>query len=625
MKVGARGVLLGCVDRSRREDPRELALRLSRSLGEQACAVASGSLAVAIGDPSGAPEVPLMVVDGDLRVGDERPDPASIWTDYRRRGPEALSTLRGDYVLLLWDEREDRGLLARDPLGLRPLFLCEAGERLFFSTELEPLLTALPSRPQPDEVFLAHWLGYRNVDEPRTFYQGVRRLPGGHLLELGRGGSEARRFWSWPEEPLLEGPGSELIARLVEEIDLATRRSLRGAGTPGLLLSGGLDSATVLASATAGGAPGPLAYSGIFPCHPEVDESRLIDLQVASRSLRARCLEVRGGSVLRGALEYLSSWGVPNPDTNGFWTSTLRERIAADGVDVLLDGEGGDELFDTSYYLLADELRRGRVRSVAGLLRSIPGIAPLLPAPRLRARLLLRFGILGLPSRRPGRRWLALAGDLEEPPPYLSDRARRLIDKHDRGDTWRQRAGPRWRSYLLDSIACGGETIGAAEHLQRLQRPWGLVGRHPLHDLDLVRFVLRLPPALGFDPVYTRVTQRAALSGRAPEEVRLRVEKSFFNGLRTESMRGGDRRAVTALLLAPDSLVRSYVRPEAIEEMLRDPPSAPAAADRWAAHLLHLVTTECWLREQAEPGFAQETLVREPLEQPRLHWREAPA
>jgi len=564
-----------------------------------------------------------MVVDGDLGIAANRPDPANLWTDYCRRGPDALSSLRGDYALLLWDEQEDRGLLARDPLGLRPLFICQAGGRLFFSTELEPLLAALPSRPAPDEVFLAHWLGYRNVDEPRTIYDGVHRLPGGHLIELGRGGVEPRRFWSWPEETQLEGSGAELIAQLVEEVDLATRRSLHNAKTPGLLLSGGLDSATILASVAAVGAPNPLSYSGVFPHHPDVDESRLIDLQVASRSLRARQLEVRGGSVLRGMLEYLSSWGVPDPSSNSFWMSALRAGIAEDGVDVLLDGEGGDELFATHYYLLADELRGVHIKSVAKLLRSIPEIEPLLPAPRLRAKLLLRFGILGLLSRRPARRWLALAGDLEDPPSYLSEPTRRLIYEHDRGDMWREQAGPRWRSHFLNSIAHGGETMGAAEHMQRLQRPWGLVSRHPLQDLDLVRVVLRLPPELGFDPAHTRAAQRAALAGRAPEELRLRPDKSFFNGLITASMCGADLRPVTDLLATSDSLVRRHVRTEAIEEMLRGPPSASlSVADRWAARLLHIVTAECWLREQAEPGFAQETLARKPLEHPSLRWRE---
>jgi hypothetical protein len=291
---------------------------------------------------------------------------------------------------------------------------------------------------------------------------------------------------------------------------------------------------------------------------------------------------------------------------------------------VLLDGEGGDELFATHYYLLADELRRGHIKSVTKLLRSIPGIEALLPAPRLRAKLLLRFGILGLLSRRPARHWLALAGEDEEgPPAYLSDPARQLIDEHDRGDTWRGQTGPRWRGYFLDSVTQGGETMGAAEHLQHLQRPWGFVGRHPLQDLDLVRFVLRLPPELGFDPVHTRVAQRAALADRAPDEVRLRVDKSFFNGLVTESMCGADLRPVTDLLGAPTSLVRRYVRPEAVEEMLRGPPSAAQpVANRWAARLLHIVTAECWLREQAEPGFARETLARETLERPSLRWRE---
>jgi asparagine synthetase B (glutamine-hydrolysing) len=323
-------------------------------------------------------------------------------------------------------------------------------------------------------------------------------------------------------------------------------------------------------------------------------------------------------------LEYLSSWGVPDPSSNGFWLSALRARIAADGVDVILDGEGGDELFATHYHLLADELRRGHVRSVSRLLRSIPGIEPLLPAPRLRAQLLLRFGILGLLPRRPARRWLALAGDLDEPPSYLSDLARGLIDAHDRGDAWREQTGWRWRNRFLDSIAHGGETMGVAEHLQRLQRPWGLLGRHPLQDLDLVRFVLRLPPELGFDPVHTRIAQRAALAGRAPDELRLRADKSFFNGLITASMCGADLRPVTTLLHAPNCLVRRYVRPDAIEEMLRGPPAASLpVADRWATRLLHVVTAECWLREQAEPGFARRVLAREPLEHSSLRWREA--
>jgi len=625
VRVGPAGVFLGLFDPLRRRDEHESIRLLARAMGKTARVWNTGpSLTLAVSDPRGEPSTPLLLVNGTIRPAVSQPTEdvyeqltaRDLWEAYECDGVRALERVRGEYALLIYDGDRRRGLLARDPLGQRPVFLAESGGCLLIASEIEPLLAALPSRPAPDDVMLAHWLGMANLREPRTFFAGVRRLCPGHAVLLEGNGWTVKRYWHWRCEPQLEGSDSDLLEGLCEQIARTTAISLSDVEAPALLLSGGLDSASVLASA----APlrqGPIrTYSAVFPRHPETDESQLIELQQRRFALDAHTLEVHGGSVLGGTLQYLHEWGLPDISSNHFFFRPMMQRIAEDGADLLLDGEGGDELFETNAYLLADRLRAGRLISLLSLARRVRGIG----SRGRRAQMLLRFGLLGaLPPGGP-RALRALLGDRTESPGYLSPAARMAIESRAQADLWKQFSGPRWWSFLVDQFAGGGETIGAAEHHLRLTRPWGLNRRHPLFDLDLVLHVLRLPPELSFDRSFSRPSQRGAFAGRIPDEIRLRPHKSYFDSIRSDSLLGADLPLVRELLLAPDAQIRRYTRPERVHELIeRPPPRSETSA--WGASVMQLITGECWLRQQSDPDFAARMLERAELRPPELLWR----
>jgi asparagine synthase (glutamine-hydrolysing) len=638
MRVGPGGVFVGVFDPLRRRDEHETTRLLARAVGEPALAapgsstvavrapalVATGSLTVAVSDPRGEPSRPLLLVDGAIRpVGAEPAEDIydllgaeGLWRAYEREGERALEQIRGEFALLIYDADHRRGLLARDPLGLRPVFLAEAGGCLLFASEIQPLLAALPSRPPPDDIMFAHWLGMANLREPRTLFAGVRRLPPGCALRLEPDGWTQTRHWHWRYGPELSGSGPDLTQGLLDRVERSTAISLCSTRAPALLLSGGLDSSAVLSCAAAVRPTAMRTYSAVFPNHPAVDESPLIELQQRRLGLRGLMLEVHGGSVLGGTLRYLQEWGLPDISSNYFFFRPLLQRIAEDGADLLLDGEGGDELFETSAYLLADLLRTGRLISMLASVRRIRGIG----SRRKRIELLARFGLLGaLPARAAGALHPLLGGQ-DELPGHLNAATRASIEQRADPCAWRRFPGPRWWSFLVDQLADGGETTGAAEHHLRLTRPWGLGKRHPLRDLDLVLWVLRLPAELSFDRSFSRPLQRRAFAGRVPEEILLRTHKSYFDSIRSDSLLGTDLPLVRELLLAPDAQIRRYTRPERVRELIERPP-ATAEASAWGAHVMQLLTGECWLRQQADQGFAARMLEHPALGEPRLRWR----
>ena len=120
-----------------------------------------------------------------------------------------------------------------------------------------------------------------------------------------------------------------------------------------------------------------------------------------------------------------------------------------------------------------------------------------------------------------------------------------------------------------------------------------------LQDLDLITFVLSLPPELAFDRHVDRPLLRSAMNGIVPDLVRLRADKSYFTPLFVEALSVHDWPRLTDLLTAPDAEIRAYTRSEVIRERLLDTPPAQRGGS-WAWALWRLVTLECWLRAERE-------------------------
>jgi asparagine synthase (glutamine-hydrolysing) len=510
---------------------------------------------------------------------------------YRRWGEDVLDRLRGDFALLIWDGERREGLLARDQLGVRPVYLHRGGDLLSFAGELRDLLDLLPSSPAPDRAGVAHWIALSSRPGCGTLYEGVERVGPGELLRFGRGRApQRRRYWQPRFQEPLELPPAELAERVRETLSVAVKRRLDETAETGVLMSGGLDSAAIAAL----GAPAVRACSGTFPEHPEADEAELIVELRRELGLEGVTVEVRPGGLLASALEHLDQWRAPLLGWGDFWAVPLLRAAAARGVGTMLDGEGGDELFGPRGYLLADELRRGHPRRVLELSRCLPGAGPHVGR-RREAAMLEKLALAGAaPARPPG--WRLQPGRAGAPR-WLTRRTVAELRHSDDVDAWKRLDGPRWWAHAAHGIAYGIESVGVFEQQRRRAQMAGLDARQPMLDLDLVELGLRQPPEATLDPRFTRPVLRAAMQGLLPDSVRLRPRKALFESLIASCLAGPDGAAVRGILTAPDAELREHVDHRRMarelfagEKMRREDPF------RWMWSVWRLLNAELWLR-----------------------------
>jgi asparagine synthase (glutamine-hydrolysing) len=525
---------------------------------------------------------------------------AALAEAYELEGERVLPRLRGEFWALIWDRRRGRGLLICDQLGTRSPYWTVHGGVVICASDVPELIAARCSRPEPDALSLAHWLAVTSPPDGATLYSGVRRLQAGHLLELSPGRAESRRYWSPRYRAPERASREDAAARVRAGLERAVSRRMSHA--PGVLLSGGLDSGSVAALARRV-EPGLTAYSAVFPNHPDVDESSLID-QLGLPGVR---VAVAGAGVLAGALEYLHAWGLPPTSPNMFFWTPLFAQAARDGVTVMLDGEGGDEVFGFSPYLLSDHLRHGRLDRALGLAARWPGSG----GHSSRDVLLYRIREFGVRGALPPAAHLAarrLRGLPAYAAPWLERRlARRWLESSRSAFAWKELDGPRWWAYLAGTVTRGIGPAAVYEQARRRAATAGICSSHPLVDVDLIELVLGLDPELAYDPRHSRPLLREALAGELPDSVRLRPFKSYFDSVFHQALAGPDRPLARRLLDPAQAELSAYVDLAALDRELFDPAVKPSEA--WALRLWRCLMAECWLRQQSDPEVCRRLSV----------------
>jgi asparagine synthase (glutamine-hydrolysing) len=516
-------------------------------------------------------------------------------------GESACELLQGRFVVVALDRERDRCLVTRDQLGAQPLVYTRVSGGVLFAEHECDLLDLLPRTPGPDRLALLQWIDTGLTPRGRTLYEDMHRLPAGHRLVLDGTSVSVERWWSLRYKGIESGTETMLAERLREAVFAAVERATAGSERPVVKLSGGLDSACVAAGLAANGfADGrALAIGGTFSTHPETDESELIEATARHTHLPLERIAFDpASSMLAPALAHISRWRLPPATPNLFVWQPVMARARELGVDLMLDGEGGDELFGLAPYLIADELRAGRLPTAWSLTARLPGLG-LDPGSRIRVRVLRRFGLSPfLPSvvrRRREQRAGVVSSDSIIPPADVHALVDlQMADQKDRRD------GPLWWRFKAENLIDERDLLDVGGHFRREAADEGIERRHPfLYDLRLTETLLSLPPRVQFDPVRSRPLLREALAGLIPEEVRTRHVKSHFTPLLLAGNRA-DEPGLIEPLRQPDAPIRAYVATASLDRKLEVP--ADERPMRGAISMWRVAIANRWLLAQTTGG-----------------------
>src|SRR5438552_6399838 len=314
-----------------------------------------------------------------------RSDTETIVHAYEEDGERCVERLQGMFAFALWDRPRGRLLLARDRLGIKPLYYAVTRDELLFASEIKAILAALPGRPVFNRRVVPEFLATRFVSGQETFFEGIHKLLPGRTLTWSVGeGLRTRRYWRLPTA--LDAAPDDAAARarrLRDDLTAAVRSHLMTDVPLGLFLSGGLDS-TALAVLMAKMVPEPVRTFSVGFDEPGANELGWARL-VADRIGAEHHEVLVSPDEFFGALPRLL-WHEDEPiATPASVPLAFVSRLARDHVKVVLTGEGADELFlgYNRYRIAALNHRLGGVwdaRLPGGVRRRIAGLARAMPA-----------------------------------------------------------------------------------------------------------------------------------------------------------------------------------------------------------------------------------------------------
>lgn len=300
-------------------------------------------------------------------------DCESILHAYAEFGTACVNHLRGMFAFALWDVKKSQLVLARDPMGEKPLYLYERANQLLFASEMKALLRSGLVPFELDPVAINSYFHYQYVPEPGTAILGVRKLPAAHLLtiDLDRWSIDESCYWRMEDAPPIEGDAPTLIR---EQLDSVGRLVVRSDVPLGVALSGGLDSSAVAAIAVSQQRNDLHAFSIGYEGRPAECDERAEAHEVADLfGLNFHDAEIRTADVVEFFNE-LQFWrDDPIADYAGHSYYAVMKLAREHGVPVVLQGHGGDELF-WGY----PQLRQAAHESLAkqklskGVLRALP-------------------------------------------------------------------------------------------------------------------------------------------------------------------------------------------------------------------------------------------------------------
>ena len=268
-----------------------------------------------------------------------RTDTEVIVHSYEEWGEDCLHQFRGMFAFALWDERKNKLFLARDRLGIKPLYYTEVNGNFIFASELKGILASGLVQRDIEPQGLHHYLSFYSVPAPYTLIKGVKALPSGHKLVVEKGRVRIEKYWELEAYSPLQMDEEEIKERLRELLEESIRYRLISDVPVGAFLSGGVDSSLIVGLMSQYTSEPLKTFSiGYGP------EDELSYAKIAAERFGTEHFEI----VLSGKdlLEDLDKviWAIDQPSGDGI-NSYFVSKITSQHVKVALSGLGGDELF----------------------------------------------------------------------------------------------------------------------------------------------------------------------------------------------------------------------------------------------------------------------------------------
>jgi len=461
-------------------------------------------------------------------------DTEVIIAAWRQWGPDCLARLDGMFAFAIYDAALPGLFLARDRLGVKPLYYVELSDgSVAFASELKGLMAHPLLRARPDLTAIDDYLAFGYVPDDTCIVAGVRKLPAGHFLLLRRGRPlpVARQYWDVDFSDRTDASLAECEDELVDLMRAAVKSRMVADVPLGAFLSGGVDSSAVVAL-MAEASPRAVETCTIGFASKSLDESDYAQ-RIATRyatSHRQRVVAADDFGLVDRVADHFDE---PFADASALPMLRLSE-LARERVTVALSGDGADEAF-AGYRRLVFHAHEERVRAMipAPLRRHLGPIARRWPkadwAPRpLRAKATLTG--LSLSGEEAYARSVGVTGPAARGA-LFNDAARRALDGHVAEERY-------WRA-MRDAPASDG--LDAAQYadlkiwlpgdiltkVDRMSMAASLEAREPLLDHRLVEFAARLPGAMRVRRGQGKYVMKKALERYLPKDILYRPKMGF--------------------------------------------------------------------------------------------------
>lgn len=519
---------------------------------------------------------------------------------YEEHGLEFVTRLRGMFAFALWDQRAQRLVLGRDRLGIKPLVFGIDDHRLLFASEIKGLLAA-GLGGDTDLQALHHYLTLGYVPTPYTIFSDIQKLLPGHLLIVEAGRMRLERYWR-PDYPApMDGISPESYTEgLREHLSDAVRSHLVSDVPVGVFLSGGLDSATVLALMREH-QRGPIKTFSVG--FEEASFSELSDARKTAQHFETDHHELVVPSSITDTIPGLiEAFDEPFADSSAIPLYHL-SRFAREHVKVVLTGEGGDEVLAGYQTYVASKLAQW-YRELPPILsrRVLPRLTRMLPVSHRRVSFdykATRFARGAfLPPASAHLWWKTLLSEDAKAELYAAPAFDRMPTPEFYTNIYAGCPTTEWLSRLLHVDTMLGLPDDMLTKVDRVTMAHSLEARVPLLDNRLFDFLSTVPSDLKLKGRTTKYLLRRAMEKQLPRRI-LRGAKRGFN-VPMPGWLAKDLRDFVGDVLSPARIkATGLFRPEVVSRLIDEHTKRRADHSRT---LWSLIVFEHWKQRHAVPA-----------------------